>query len=128
MIQGQCLCGAITYEYQDELEQVIVCFCQDCQQAQGSMFAWNSPIDARKFRLCSGAAFLVEYFHTEAKARVFCQRCGSPLYSYRQDLPNVLRLRLGTVKQGRIPQVTECIYRQYQAAELQIKVQSEHVD
>jgi hypothetical protein len=32
------------------------------------------------------------------KARVFCSNCGSPMYSARDDLPSVRRLRLGTVE------------------------------
>ena len=37
MIKGQCLCG--------EIENSILCYCQHCQQAQGSIAGWNSPID-----------------------------------------------------------------------------------
>ena len=31
------------------------------------------------------------------KRRVFCGTCGSPLFSPRDDLPDVLRLRAGTL-------------------------------
>ena len=46
---------------------------------------------------------LKEYFHTPNKARVFCQNCASPIYSYRTDLPNIIRLRMGTITEGHIP-------------------------
>ena len=61
----------------------------------------------KKFELISGKEQLKEYFHTPNKARVFCQNCASPIYSYRTDLPNILRLRLGTVTEGTIPAATE---------------------
>ena len=50
-----------------------------------------------KFRLIAGAELLREYRSSADKARVFCSRCGSPIYSVKDDLPEVRRLRLGTV-------------------------------
>jgi hypothetical protein len=103
MIQGQCLCGAVQYRYHGKIENSILCYCTDCQQAQGSIAGWNSPIEQSKFELISGREQLKEYFHTLNKARVFCQNCASPLYSYRTDLPDIIRLRLGTVTDGELP-------------------------
>ncbi|WP_353141999.1 GFA family protein [Acinetobacter pragensis] len=114
MIQGQCLCGAVKYRYAADLECSIICFCQHCRLAQGAVFGWNSPIDESKFQLIQGLSSLKEYFHTPNKARVFCSQCGSPLYSYRTDLPNVLRLRLGTVTQGDLPAPKEGGFQHYQ--------------
>lgn len=120
MIEGQCLCGRIQYRYAAEIEQSILCFCQHCRLAQGALFGWNSPIDQSKFKLLQGQDALKEYFHTENKARVFCDHCGSPLYSYRLDLPNILRLRLrlrlrlGTVTLGILPAPKETAYQEYQ--------------
>lgn len=114
MIRGQCLCGAVQYQVHREIEMSILCFCQDCWQAQGSVFAWNSPIPKQNFQLLQGADFLKEYFHTHQKARVFCMNCASPIYSYRLDLPDILRLRLGTVTEGDIPAPIEFAYTENQ--------------
>ena len=46
----------------------------------------------------AGAHLLKEYRATPGKGRVFCSCCGSPLYSARDDLPGIKRLRLGTVE------------------------------
>jgi len=112
MIKGQCLCGTVRYEYNDVIEKSIVCFCRDCQQAQGAFGGWNSPIDQKKFRILSGEQSLTEYFHTELKARVFCNKCGSPIYSYRKDLLNIIRLRLGTITKGDVPKPRDLAYLQ----------------
>ena len=69
----------------------------------GDFAAWNSPVDQNQFELISGQELLKAYFHTPNKARVFCQQCGSPIYSYRTDLPNIVRLRLGTITEERFP-------------------------
>lgn len=47
MIKGQCQCGAVKFRYEGELTETIICHCKDCQIAQGSAFAFNSPIDER---------------------------------------------------------------------------------
>ncbi|HEX5381289.1 MAG TPA: GFA family protein, partial [Acinetobacter sp.] len=36
MIEGQCLCGTVSYRYHGEIEKSILCYCQHCQKAQGS--------------------------------------------------------------------------------------------
>lgn len=110
MLKGHCLCGAIQYEYHAALEQSILCYCRDCQQAQGGIMAWNSPIQKKFFKIIQGGDLLSAYFHTPNKARVFCRVCASPIYSYRIDLPQIIRLRLGTVVEGDIPAPTEIFY------------------
>ena len=97
MIEGSCLCGAIRYQYDGEIEEIALCHCAQCRKAQGSAFAANSPIAAARFRLVAGAELLREFRATPGKARVFCANCGSPIYSARDDLPDVKRLRLGSV-------------------------------
>ena len=98
MIRGGCLCGAVRYEYDGEITELSMCHCSQCRKAQGSAFVAASPIDAAKFRLLQGADVLKEYRAVPYKARVFCSVCGSPIYSARDDLPGVKRLRLGTVE------------------------------
>ena len=120
MIEGQCLCGLVTYRYHADIEKTIICYCEHCQRAQGSVFGWNSALDKSKFEISSGIKFLKEYFHSPHKARVFCQECGSPIYSYRVDLPEVIRLRLGTVTSGQLPASTEQAYLEYKPSFLHI--------
>lgn len=98
MIKGSCLCGGVRYEYHGEIREVSMCHCSQCRKAQGSAFVAVSPVESARFRIVSGAELLKEYRAVPHKARVFCSRCGSPLYSARDDLPHVKRLRLGTVE------------------------------
>lgn len=121
MLKGQCLCGKIQYIYHRALNHSILCFCQDCHRAQGGFLGWNSPIEKLHFEIVSGSELLKSYFHTPKKARVFCAECGSPLYSYRLDLPDILRLRLGSVVEGEIPAPNELFYTHDQPKFLQIK-------
>jgi hypothetical protein len=47
------------------------------------------------FRLTHGRELLRTYESSPGKERCFCERCGSPIYSKRASLPNVVRLRIG---------------------------------
>ena len=98
MYTGNCLCGEVRFRIDQELEPIQVCHCSQCRKAHGSAFAAVSPIDSARFRLLSGAHLLKEFRSSPGKARVFCANCGSPMYSARDNAPEVKRLRLGTVE------------------------------
>jgi len=104
MIKGNCLCGRVKYEYSVEIDEVAVCHCDQCKLAQGTAFATNAPVDASKFKWLEGEDNLTAYFSSANKKRVFCTTCGSPMYSQRTDLPGTIRLRLGTITEGKIPE------------------------
>jgi hypothetical protein len=97
MIEGGCLCGGIRYQYDGEIEEISLCHCAQCRKAQGSAFAAVSPLDSARFRIIAGAALLREYRSSPGKVRAFCANCGSPIYSAKDDVPEVKRLRIGTV-------------------------------
>ncbi|MGH8453090.1 MAG: GFA family protein [Nevskiales bacterium] len=98
MINGSCLCGGVRYEYQGDIQEISLCHCSQCRKAQGSAFVAVSTVESDRFKLISGAELLKEFRSTPNKVRVFCSNCGSPIYSARNDLPEVKRLRLGTVE------------------------------
>ena len=97
MIEGSCLCGGIRYRYDGEIEEVSLCHCSQCRKAQGSAFAAVSPVATARFKILAGAELLKEYRSSPDKVRVFCATCGSPIFSAKDDAPEVRRLRLGNV-------------------------------
>lgn len=97
MINGSCLCGEVRYEYEGDFGTITVCHCSDCRKAQGSTTVVAAPVDAAGFRWTSGQQLITEYESSPGKKRAFCRQCGAPLYSRRDDLPGVLRLRMGSI-------------------------------
>ncbi|MBL8479041.1 MAG: GFA family protein, partial [Sterolibacteriaceae bacterium] len=97
MIEGGCLCGGIRYRYEGGIEHISVCHCSQCRKAQGSAFAAVAPVAKDRFQFLSGAELISEYRSSPDKVRAFCRVCGSPIYSAKDDVPGLLRLRLGTV-------------------------------
>lgn len=94
---GGCLCGAVRYEVEGPLSPIQLCHCRQCRKAQGSAFAANIPVDTARFRLLQGEGQLREHRATPGKRRVFCGACGSPIFSQRDDGPETLRIRAGTL-------------------------------
>jgi len=97
MHAGSCLCGAITYEVHGELSDFGNCHCRSCRKTSGSAFGANAGAERTAFKLLSGADTLREYESSPGKLRVFCSRCGSPIYAYLTKSPDVLRIRLGSL-------------------------------
>ncbi len=92
---GSCLCGGISFRVESELEPIQVCHCAQCRKAQGGPFAAVIPIALASFKLITGEHLLQSYESSPGKQRVFCSCCGSPIYSRRQALPGVVRVRAG---------------------------------
>lgn len=98
---GGCLCGAVRYEVDGPLAPVQLCHCGQCRKAQGSAFAANVPVPTMAFHLVKGDGALREYRASPGKRRVFCGDCGSPIFSQRDDAPDVVRLRVGGLDDDR---------------------------
>lgn len=96
---GSCLCGGIRFCIQGPLDAVQVCHCGQCRKAQGGPFATNIPVARSALQWLAGRDLLRRYESSPGKTRVFCGTCGSPIYSERTALPEVLRLRAGLLDQ-----------------------------
>jgi hypothetical protein len=92
---GSCLCGDVKFRIESELEPIQVCHCEQCRKAHGGAFAAVIPVEVSAFRLLSGEQSLKAYESSPGKERVFCERCGSPVFSRRPSVPTVVRIRAG---------------------------------
>lgn len=97
MIEGSCQCRGVRFQYSGEFGTITICHCSDCRKAQGTSNVIAAPVDAAAFRWLSGQELITEFESSPGKKRAFCRRCGSPLYSRKDELPGVLRLRMGTI-------------------------------
>jgi hypothetical protein len=94
---GGCLCKGVQFTIEGALEPIQVCHCSQCRKAQGTPFATNIPVRSSAFTITQGAELLSSYESSPGKTRVFCSRCGSPILSRRDSLPDVVRVRAGTL-------------------------------
>jgi len=97
MHSGSCLCGAVKYEVRGDFQQAVYCHCSRCRKASGTAFASNAVIAARDFVVVQGEESLRKFSTPAGVHRYFCGTCGAPIISSRDNLPGVLRLRLGSL-------------------------------
>jgi len=104
MLTGSCLCGQVRYEIRGEPGPAFFCHCSRCRKAGGSAFASNMVVAARDFALVRGEDALKSFSTAEGVHRLFCGHCGSPVISRRDSLPDIVRVRMGSLdtppKQG----------------------------
>ena len=71
--QGSCHCGAVRYEVNMALDEVIACNCSMC----GRKGYYLSFVPATAFTLLSGADSLTDYqFNRKVIHHLFCKVCG----------------------------------------------------
>jgi hypothetical protein len=97
--QGSCLCGGIRFSISGPLQPIQVCHCGQCRRAQGGPVATNVPVDVSAITFERGQDLLQHYESSPGKVRAFCRVCGSPVFSRRDSLPGVLRIRAGLLKE-----------------------------
>ncbi|MEW6133666.1 MAG: GFA family protein [Pseudomonadota bacterium] len=98
MYQGGCLCGAVRFEIDGPIRNIVYCHCSRCRKSQGSAFAANGIVRAEEFRLLCGADALTAYESSPGQKKYFCKVCGSPIMSQSEKRPGQVRVRLGTIE------------------------------
>lgn len=99
-VDGGCHCGAIRYQAEVDPASVGICHCTDCQRLSGS--PWRASVRARAedVRLSGTPRVYVKTADSGTRrGQAFCPDCGSPLYAFTPDDPQVFNLRLGSVDQ-----------------------------
>lgn len=97
MLKGSCLCGSVSYQLDDRIEQIVFCHCSKCRKATGTAFNSATAVKTERFTLLSGKEKLKSFSSSQGVHRFFCADCGSPLYSARDGEPEMIRLRIGTL-------------------------------
>jgi hypothetical protein len=75
---GSCLCGAVKFEIDGPMRDVVACHCGQCQKTHGN-FAAYSATDTDKLRLTEDRG-LAWFISSETARRGFCRECGASLF------------------------------------------------
>ena len=94
MLTGSCLCGAVAYEADADIQRIVHCHCQTCRKTHGTAFSSVAAVPRDGFRWARGADRLAAVESSPGKFRRFCSTCGSHVMAERVARPVVL-LRLG---------------------------------
>lgn len=115
MYHGSCLCGSIRYEIGlDQLNDITLCHCHNCQKASGSAFNANTAVPAEHFQYTDEHGYLKHFESSPGMQRHFCSNCGTPLFSFRPHL-NLYKVRIGTLDDDVSVKPAQHIYYAYRA-------------
>lgn len=101
-IDGQCLCGQVTYEADIDPERVAICYCTDCQRGSASAYRVIAGVEGESFRLLTGT--LKTWVKTadsgNKRELAFCPECGTNFYGKPiGEKGSFFSLRAGTINQ-----------------------------
>lgn len=97
---GECLCQKIQYKISSPPISQGVCYCLQCQKSGG---AYGSPLMVlhKKQLECSedGLSFSkTESDRGSIVSRYFCQACGSHIFSYISDIPELVTVKAANLQ------------------------------
>jgi len=93
--KGSCLCGALRYEVDGELDGVWMCYCSNCRKASGGTGNAILIVPRAQFRWISGEDHRVTYALRPTYMITRCKTCGTPLPA-EEDAQNIY-LTAGTL-------------------------------
>ena len=91
---GSCLCGAVTYEVDGPLRDVINCHCIRCRRHTGHFMAATA---ANVTDLTIRDESLQWYDATDTRQYGFCGECGSTLFWRAAEKPDTVSIAAGTL-------------------------------
>jgi hypothetical protein len=87
---GGCLCGAVRYEVNGQLRDVLICHCEECRRWSGHFSANTAARRADLVLLEHRGLRWIDSPRSDARARRgFCVECGSSLFWDAPDRPTV---------------------------------------
>ncbi len=77
-LTGSCLCGAVTFEVENEFQNFQLCHCSQCQKTTGSAHASNLFTGPKNIEWHSGVEAIVRFdLKGRGISNSFCSKCGS---------------------------------------------------
>ncbi len=78
-IQGQCNCGAVTFELLTSIQSMYKCYCTLCQKQSGTASNAATLVLPSNFRWHSGEEAISVWKKDTGFNSHFCSTCGSPV-------------------------------------------------
>ncbi|MET0365301.1 MAG: GFA family protein [Sphingobium sp.] len=96
--EGGCLCGQVRYSYSGDLLLTAICHCRHCQKQGASAFSVVCAVPAVAYTQTGTTAVFEDKGDSgKAVARHFCPKCGSPIISVAEALPEMVLIKAGTL-------------------------------
>lgn len=76
-MEGQCLCGTVSFEIEGPLPNLYQCHCSICRKLSGSSSDTATFLNREQFKWRSGLDVIQSYRMESGYRSDFCQKCGS---------------------------------------------------
>ena len=100
LLKGSCNCGHIQYEVLPPFKYQAACHCIQCQKHTQSAFSLVGGTTRDQFHLLRGE--LKKWTKTADSGTrhdcYFCPQCGNRIYHQNPLIPDIIRLKLGTLE------------------------------
>ena len=95
---GQCLCGAVSYKIEGDMQMCGVCHCKNCQRQAGSSYSVLFGVTDDQIEI-SGALTTYDDHADSGNVvhRHFCGICGSPVKTSIPTQPDMTYIKAGTL-------------------------------
>jgi hypothetical protein len=102
-MKASCLCGGVIYEITGPILRPRYCHCADCRKFAGTgQAAWGLIETAHLVMSQSTSA--VSKYDSGKGLRVFCSKCGSPLWYEPTAMSQYRGIPLGVLDDEGVPQ------------------------
>ena len=100
-INGGCLCGTVTFAGDVDIAFAANCHCKDCQKATGAAYASIVFVSEQDLDI-QGETSRFEHRSDRGSVlhKVFCPKCGSPLFTKNSAREGLIGVRLGVLNQA----------------------------
>ena len=96
MYTGSCLCGAVRYDIDGDVNRTSKCWCVMCQKQHGAAFAPYANVASSALRFTQGQDAITRYRSSPDVERTFCKVCGSNLTWQMDSYREFIGVTLGT--------------------------------
>jgi hypothetical protein len=94
-LTGGCGCGAVRFELRAEPTSALYCHCTRCQRRTGTAAAASALVAPGSVVVTAGEEHLRAWEPRGGRAKVFCERCGSAVFTREPGGGEILAIRLG---------------------------------
>ena len=98
MMTGSCLCGEIVYRLNSDIKTIVFCHCSRCRKQTSSAFNAATAVNKDDLTIIKGEENIT-IFSSSGVNRHFCAKCGSHLFSNRDNDNETYRLRIGLINE-----------------------------
>ncbi|KUJ15059.1 uncharacterized protein LY89DRAFT_589052 [Mollisia scopiformis] len=106
IVNGSCLCGAITFTLTGAPSTTVLCHCLSCKKSSGSAFQANGFYENSQLTLSPDSTAAMKTYTDKScdssgtVDRVFCSTCGSRLFNRNPKYKDALIVNSGVLDLG----------------------------